>query len=154
MRENYDGLVTYSANFDSYDTVTFWNASDYIGIDAFFPLVNPHKPTKEEVMKRWEEIGADLLAYQKLIGKLIVFTEIGYTSQDGTLKTPWAWEISNTFDPDEQFLGYETLYEFWVNKPEVKGVCFFFWGDPKGDMDLGYTPKGKLAEGIVKKWFY
>ena len=39
-RARFFGNITYAANWDSYGTgsIGFWDALDYVGVDAYFPL--------------------------------------------------------------------------------------------------------------------
>ena len=38
VRAVYYGKLTYGANWNEYDTVKFWDALDYLGVLAYFPL--------------------------------------------------------------------------------------------------------------------
>src|SRR5439155_10528972 len=37
VRTHFSGELTYAANYDEFQRITFWDALDYIGIDAYFP---------------------------------------------------------------------------------------------------------------------
>ncbi len=44
VRERYTGRLTYAANFDQYELVTFWDDLDVIGVNAYFPLRKHYLP--------------------------------------------------------------------------------------------------------------
>src|SRR5690606_32285155 len=48
IRTFYPGLLTYSANWDEIETVVFWDLLDFVGINAFYPLVGPGRDTSDE----------------------------------------------------------------------------------------------------------
>jgi len=37
------------------EKITFWDELDYIGIQAYFPLVDNKYPTAEEISKGWND---------------------------------------------------------------------------------------------------
>ncbi len=43
IRQVYHGKLTYGGNWDSFQEVTFWDALDYIGVLAYFPLTKSPK---------------------------------------------------------------------------------------------------------------
>ena len=54
VREVYSGKITYAANWDEYENVKFWDVVDYIGIDAYFPLVEQKVPDPSAIYNRWK----------------------------------------------------------------------------------------------------
>ena len=51
IRKVYKGKLTYAANWDEYKRVPFWDALDYIGIDAYFPVSHAKTPTVAETVE-------------------------------------------------------------------------------------------------------
>ena len=99
VREVYSGELTYAANFDQYDMVTFWDALDYISINAYFPLRRIWQPgtTAEDLYPvfetRWAAILRSIrqLAQESGWGdKRILFTELGYVYRKDSTIQPWA----------------------------------------------------------------
>ena len=58
VRNVYAGQLTYSANWDEYQDITFWKDLDYIGIDAYFPISAAGTPEVEETVANWQPIFA------------------------------------------------------------------------------------------------
>ena len=83
MRQRTDAPLTYSANWDSYDRVKFWDALDYVGLTGYYELVSTNDATETEMRAAWVRIRDGLSRWQRGVGRPLVFTEIGYPSIDG-----------------------------------------------------------------------
>ena len=155
VRAKYKGKITYAANYDEYEKISFWDALDYIGIDAYWPLES--KPTSDvnALVSAWQPIAAKLKALSKTQGKQILFTEAGYASQQGSVVTPWDHEASTVKDDAEQAAAYEALARVFWSQPWFAGVHWWMWDDIPGRTDdkqeLDYTPHGKPAEDILRR---
>jgi hypothetical protein len=98
VRNIYGGDVTYAANFDQYQDVTFWDALDFIGVNAYFPLREPVRSTEptglnEELATGWKRVLGELRSFRvthQLQDRPFLFTEIGYTYRKNTTLAPWA----------------------------------------------------------------
>jgi hypothetical protein len=85
VRTIYTGPLTYNANWDEFQFVSFWNRLDFIGIDAFFPLSDSQNPTLEELIAGWSNYRGQnwvmqIEALQAGINKPVLFTEWVYES--------------------------------------------------------------------------
>ncbi|MGB0647504.1 MAG: glycoside hydrolase family 113, partial [Bradymonadia bacterium] len=56
VRRVYRGYVTYSANWDHFQQVPFWDALDFIGISAYFELTENRQATENELVRSWRNI--------------------------------------------------------------------------------------------------
>lgn len=56
IRNIYSGRLTYAANWDEYENVSFWDKLDYIGINAYFPLSQKQHPERMELELAWQDI--------------------------------------------------------------------------------------------------
>ncbi|MFA5147213.1 MAG: discoidin domain-containing protein [Candidatus Omnitrophota bacterium] len=158
IRAVYKGALTYAANWDEYETVSFWDAVDYIGMDAYFPLTDKNDPPKEELVAAWTR-HADILEKwlkDNNLTKGVIFTEVGYDTIEGSNKQPW--RILPTLatyaeSQDEQANCLESLFAGLSNRSWFRG--FYWWNYfPRSDIgSLGYTLRGKKGEAILKEWF-
>ena len=55
IRQVYHGKLTYGGNWDSFQEVTFWDALDYVGVLAYFPLTKNPKPDRVRNCGRLEK---------------------------------------------------------------------------------------------------
>src|SRR6202795_3222874 len=69
VRAVYHGKVTYGANWNEYAEVKFWDALDYIGVLAYFPLTKTADPSASEIGAAWEKRSTELEKFSKQNGK-------------------------------------------------------------------------------------
>ncbi|MFF6777041.1 hypothetical protein ACFY8W_26305 [Streptomyces sp. NPDC012637] len=156
VRAHYPGPLLYAANYDEYPRVAFWDALDLIGVDAYWPVSS--RPTRDvgALERAWRPIREELAAFAAERGRRILFTEAGYVSQRGSTTAPYSWTISTTPDQAEQAAGYEALLSSFRDEPWWAGVFWWVWDvTPHGspDDELDYTPRGKAAEEVVRRWW-
>jgi hypothetical protein len=156
VRARYDGLLLYAANFDEYRQVSFWDAVDLIGIDGYWELSDRPTADVAALRRAWEPIVRELAAFAARTARSIVFAEAGYTSRRGSTTAPWDWTISNTPDQAEQAAGYEALLATMSGQSWWAGVFWWCWDVPMASATtdpLGYSPHGKAAEDVVRRWW-
>ncbi|MFC5723075.1 glycoside hydrolase TIM-barrel-like domain-containing protein [Streptomyces gamaensis] len=157
VRAQYRGTLTYAANYDEYDKVPFWDALDVIGIDAYWPLADTATTDENRLRAAWQPIADRLAAFSAVQHRRILFTEAGYVSQRGTTTAPYSWTVSKNTDNDEQAAAYAALLSAFDGKPWWAGVCWWMWDDWPGAGEtkkkLAYTPHGKQAETVLRKWW-
>lgn len=158
LRNVYSGKLTYAENWDKMDKVEFWEALDYVGVDAYFPLNVERSPKIEELRKGWKPYKNSLKIISETSGKPILFTEYGYRNIDFAAKTPWdsSRELKDT-NNKLQADALEALYqEFWQEDWFAGG---FLWkwhhnhAVAGGDKDTQFTPQNKPAEQVVKNYY-
>lgn len=55
IRKVYSGKLIYAANFTEFEHVKFWDALDYIGIQAYFPLSTKTNPELSDLKSGWNK---------------------------------------------------------------------------------------------------
>jgi hypothetical protein len=99
VREVYGGPLTYAANFDQFESVSFWSELDLISINAYFPLRKRDLPDTTVRSRtslfttRWTNIlqTVDALRIRQGIpAHRVLFTELGYTRRANSTIEPWA----------------------------------------------------------------
>jgi hypothetical protein len=53
VRAHYAGPLVYAANWGRERDITWWDALDYAGVDAYFPVANSPEPSAAEVAAGW-----------------------------------------------------------------------------------------------------
>ncbi len=89
VREVYSGKVTYSANWDRLGQVPFWDAVDWIGVQAYFPLSALDDPSVEALEAGWEQPLRQLAELSRRYDKPVLFAEIGYDVSPDAAREPW-----------------------------------------------------------------
>jgi hypothetical protein len=171
VRTRFSQNITYAANWDSYSTsnVKFWDALDYVGVDAYFPLTNLYSPTVQQLISAWSNCTAsgwwgtgrnwtnELYSTYTQTTKKIVFTEIGYYSQDGTNIQPWTgFSPPHEIDLQEQADCYQAALENFRNRTWFMGWFWWNWEtDPNagGPTDNWYPLQNKPAQDILNQYY-
>jgi len=154
VKENYSGILTYSANWTEYQEVPFWDKVDFIGIDAYFPLTGTNNPSLEELKTAWTREADKIeewLNEKKLTGKGVIFSEVGYPSADGANRQPWV-AITKITDEDEQANCLAAMFETLALRPWFKGYYIWQYFPQDRWSPLGFTVKGKKAEDVIVEW--
>ncbi|WP_210518897.1 glycoside hydrolase family 113 [Hymenobacter terricola] len=163
IRRVYHGPLTYAANWSGeYEQIRFWDALDYVGIQAYFPLNTATSPPLDTLLRGWQPHLQKLAAWQKKIKKPVVFTEVGYKTTPDAAVRPWEWpERMAAFDtPDEatQARCYEALFRACWGLPWLKGMFIWKWypgleADGPARRHADFTPQHKPAETVLTRWY-
>ena len=169
VRTRFFGNITYAANWDSYGTssIGFWDALDYVGVDAYFPLTESYSPSVAQLKNAWSScarsgyIGRnwtnEIYTTYLQTGKQVIFTEIGYTSQDGTNREPYNWNPSGILDLQEQADCYKAAIESFAGRNWFLGWFWWTWEtnpNAGGPTDKDYTPQNKPAQDILNQSYH
>jgi hypothetical protein len=109
----------------------------------------------EEIDRRWAKIQQDLFAWQAKVKKPIILLEAGWCSLANASYEPWDYTREDLpLDLDIQRRLYEGFFESWWGKPQSAGFMMWEWSidTPGGPEDKGYTPRGKPAADVMKKF--
>ncbi len=159
VRKEFSGKLSYSANWDHYKVVEFWDKLDLVGMTSYYKLSSEPRPSFDSLMKAWEPLRRGLLKWQAMVEKPLLFTEAGWCSQEGTSIEPWNYYYKQEATPaglEEQYNCYRAFMDTWKENlgVQVGGVMWWEWNDqPGGKDDYNYTPRGKPAEKALRDWF-
>ncbi len=159
VRQVFGGRLGYSANWDHYttDKIGFWPFLDCVGMTSYYTLVSHPNPTLQEVLDGWKPIQARIESFHRQVNKPILFTEVGWCSQEGAVTEPWNYYhnlVASQAGHTEQAVCYQAFLETFASASYVGGVFWWEWSlNPGGPNDYNYTPRGKPAEQILRQWF-
>ncbi len=124
---------------------------------TYYKLADGPSPAVEQLLAAWRPFKQDILRWQATIGKPLIFTEVGWCSQEGAAARAWDYyqhQVATPAGHEEQRRCYEAFMKTWDTVPEVGGVIWWEWtADQGGPADYNYTPKGKPAEEQLRRWF-
>ena len=158
VRAVFHGQLTYSANWDHYTSIPFWDQLDLIATNCYYKLGDDKNVTIPEIKKRWAEIQHDLLGFTRKKGKPLMFTEVGWCSMANAADEPWDYTQETVPQDDElQKKLYQAFFESWWGNPAFGGFMIWEWSPGNGgkgdrDQQRGYTPENKPAEAVLKEW--
>lgn len=157
IRQLYSGPITYAALYDGEEIgITWWDAVDYIGVDAYYELTDKNDPSLAELQAGWAAPLSQLGALASSWNKSIIFTEIGYRSMDGANRNPWHSQGEGMVDLQEQADAYQAAFQSVYAQPWLAGIFWWYWSTYPargGNCDTDYTPFGKPAGKILQSWY-
>ena len=163
VRRVYSGKITYAANwYNEFEKVTFWDKLDFIGIQAYFPLVKNKYPSVEQISKGWNKHLPAIESTHKKYNRKIIFTEMGYRSTANSAIKPWEWvenssNLDNPYSAETQANCYEAFFNTVWKKQWFAGVHIWQlrsdYIEDSGKINLDFTPQGKPARNIIIKGF-
>ncbi len=154
VRGVFPGRLTYSANWDHFEPVGFWDALDVVGVTAYQELSDQPDPDEEALVRGWEPFIARLRGWAAREGRTYLFTEVGYPSHSEAAHHPWDYRPRGTPDPDLQLRCYRALYRTWGDDPRLEGLFLWNWFGFSDPGDRSYTPRGKPAAALLRFWYH
>jgi hypothetical protein len=160
VRKTYRGLLTYAANWDDAEDTVIWSELDVIGINAFFPLAEKDGAAFTELCDGGRNVATRVRDLATRWKKPVLFTEIGYTTRPDPAVRPWEWPDGMKgvrVDQTAQADAYAALLAPLLDEPWFVG--FFVWrvyadpNDMSQEAEWGFSPKGKLAELVMRDAF-
>jgi hypothetical protein len=160
VRRVYKGDLTYSANWDEVEEVPFWDALDAIGVNAFWPLAE-RPGDGYEVMRATARRVADRLEGLALYAdRPVLFTEMGVKSANDSALAPWEWPErcgKQSYDEEYQADAYDAVLGELAPRPWFAGLFIWkYFSDPYDETQevrAGFSPRGKLAEQALARWY-
>ncbi len=160
VRQVYRGALTYSANWDDWEAVPFWGQLDYIGLSAYFPLVQSDTPSLQALKAAWKPHVQRLRSFSQRWQKPVLFTEFGYLSVDGAGGRTWELEKRVQHLPINECAQancIEALLSTFQREPWWAGGFLWKWfpnlRGHEGYPERDYTPQGKQAEQTLRRWY-
>ena len=152
VRDVYDGRLTYAANWDSVDRVPFWDALDWIGVHAYFPLSREPDPSRESLWQGWEEPLRQLSALSSQHrDKPVLFAEIGYSRSHSAAREPWSPRLETSRQALEL---RERLIEVALERLEgqsfLRGMFWWKWIPGPDPWDRDFSMKDREARQALR----
>ena len=129
-----------------FESVRFWDALDYIGLDNYYPL--PADLATDEIAARIETV-------QRRHGKPVLFTEAGFSTYELAHEKPWEDRPGGAYSPEAQARYVEALLRGFYGKPWLHGIFWWKVGaggvvDPRDD---SHQLLGKPAMDVVRRFY-
>lgn len=152
VRGVYSGPITYGATAEEVTGVPFWDAVDFIGVSAYFPLVAERTPSPAALSGAWRPVADRLRALSARHRKRVVFTEIGYRSADFAAWRHWEIRDDAAVNLQAQANAYAAFFDSVWSEDWMGGAYFWKWfSHPghSGPADNDFEFEGKPAAAIV-----
>lgn len=162
-RDGFKGQITYSANWDRYDKITFWSLLDVMCVSSYFELERDNESAHEDdLVRAWAPERDSMLRFARKMEKPVVLSEVGYPSVPWASAHPWNYVTSEGAVADHQAQArcWRAFFRAWTpafSDPDGEAAGFFgyFWSPYyHGDQwDTTYGIDGKPAFKVVKEGF-
>ncbi len=154
IRSEFEGPLVYSANFDSWEKIGFWDALDFIGVSAYFPLSDGVDPSLEELEAGWARALEPLEAASKRWDRPVLLTEAGFPSIASAARAPWREEKTRA-EVWLQARCYEATLRTLASRPWIEGSFFWLWerSSKPPFRDLSHTIVDKPAMFTMARWY-
>ena len=156
VKDIYHGQLTYSANWDEYNKISFWEDLDLIGVDMYFPISREKTPSVEKTKEKWKSVSKRLKKISEQKNKKILFTEFGYRNISYAGKKPWTHDMGENMTPNNEAQSnlYEALFQAFWDEPWLAGGFAWKWfAHPQKSNDTTFTMQGKPAMAIIQNWY-
>ena len=155
VRAIYKGKLIYSANWDEYQQITFWQDLDYIGIDTYFPINRMETPSVKKTLKNWRSTQRQLKKISKKENRKIILTEFGYRSVSYAGKRPWTHDKGPAIpNKAAQRNLYEAFFQTFWKKPWIAGGFAWQWFCiPMYKEKTSFSIQDKPALNILQEWY-
>jgi hypothetical protein len=152
VRAVFPGRLLYSANWDHFVEVPFWDAVDDVGVTAYFELAGDERtPSAAQLDEAWMRPRASLATLQQRTGKPLIVTEVGYPSLVGAARFPWDETRRAPIDLDGQVALYDAFCRAFRGRDVIDGFYVWNWFGFGGDDDTSYTPRKKPAAATLER---
>jgi hypothetical protein len=154
IRAQFHGPLTYSANFDTWQGIGLWDALDFIGVSAYFPLSDRPSPSLAELEAGWDRALAPLEEASRRHGRPVLLTEAGFPSIPTAGKAPWREERVRA-DVWLQARCYEATLRALSRRPWIEGAYFWLWErtSPPAFRDPSHAIVDKPASFTLARWY-
>ncbi|MEP7009265.1 MAG: hypothetical protein ABJC13_02980 [Acidobacteriota bacterium] len=156
VRAIFPGQVTYAANWDRAPEIPFWDALDFVGVDAYYPLAAGDQATDADLDRGAQEVVGRLARIAQKARRPLLLTEVGFSARRAAWREPNA--EGGDLDEQDQLRAYRALLTALGRRPWLAGV--FVWksfsdesaaAQRSGRADFRFL--GRPAEAAVRDFF-
>lgn len=152
IRHVYDGSLTYAAHWENARKISFWDALDVVGINAYAPLSKHHAPSDSALVAGAERFVRRWSALHRRTGRPVVLTEAGASNRAAPWTAPYEKREDQPVRPQEQARTYAALIEAIEDEEWIRGV--YWWRLPVAPSDTGpFTIPGTPAADVLSGWY-
>jgi len=152
VKNIYSGPIIYTANWNSLK-IGFWDATDAIGISAYFSLSNAPNPSQKELNDSWQQLKQALLVLAKQYSRPIHITEFGYTNSHTAASSPWYTPREAKRDDLLQAKCFRAFRMAWQNERTLVRASVWATSGFKETREISANPLGRPSEEILSPYF-
>jgi hypothetical protein len=146
-----DVPLTYASNWDDFERVSFWDALDTIGIQAYFPLTDGEDSSDATIRAGWGRWMAKLSEFAHARGKPILFTELGYNQAYAAALRPWEYQTDDEGARELQQRCMKIALASIENEPAVIGVFLWKWFVPPRSVGRNFQLATPAMRSVIRE---
>ena len=152
LRARFKGALTYSANWDHYRELPFWEELDELSVTAYFPI-----QSREDLERDWAAALDELERFAATRGDAgmpLYLTEYGYPALASALARPWDETTSAAYDAELQAelvtRATSLLLTRMSERGALRGASLWNWFGFGGRRDRGYTLRDRPGQEALR----
>ncbi len=157
VRVLFPGPLTYAANWDRAPEVPFWDALDFVGVDAYYPLASGDQATDADLAAGAAGVVRQLEHLAKTARRPLLLTEVGFPARRAAWREPHS--EAGEYEEEDQLRSYRALFGALGRRPWLAGV--FLWKAFSDEAGAGGRHGGRAdfrflnrrAEAAVRDYF-
>ncbi|MCR5250655.1 MAG: glycosyl hydrolase family 53 [Lachnospiraceae bacterium] len=160
IRGLYRGKLSYNTNHGHEMEVKWYDAVDYLGTSAYFPVGSEGHYSTEDMTAAWDEVREEMRKIHENWKKPILFMEIGCRSAHSCSSMPWDFEHRDlAHDEEEQANFYDSCLRSFAAEKWFAGCFWWDWSSTiyetreEAEKDNGFNIHLKKAEQVLKTWY-
>ncbi len=142
-RQTFSGSLSYSANWDRYAQVSFWQHLDSVSVSAYFPVEGPDT---------WQQELAILQAFADSEQRPLVLSEYGFPALSSAAERPWDETTGADFDPQLQAQLLEQALAAIQAEPPQAHFLWNWFGTGAAN-EASFTPRARPAADVLRQAF-
>jgi len=157
VRRVYSGALTYAANWGGeFETVSFWDALDFVGVNCYYPLSEEESAADEALLAGAARALDTIAEVADRHQRPVLITEVGFTSSPSPWLRPYERTRGVRVDEQAQARCYEVFFQALQGRESIAGLYWWKWPSflgYGGPAHAGFTPNRKAAERVIEKWY-
>ncbi len=160
IRQIYSGKLIYNTNHGHEDGIKWFDAVDFVGTSAYFPVEKEGGATSEMMQVEWRKVRESMKQLYDKWGKKVVFIEIGCRSAHGCAAMPWDFTHRDLpHDEDEQAAFYDSCLKVFGEEDWFGGMFWWDWSTfiydtpEEAAKENGFNIHLKKAEKVMKDFY-
>ncbi|NQW29730.1 MAG: glycoside hydrolase TIM-barrel-like domain-containing protein [Ignavibacteria bacterium] len=157
---NWDGIADVNSGVPEFEQIRFWDALDFIGVDAYYPvaLTSSETPSIATATSRLQPELNSVHTISTRYNRNVVITETGIQSIQGALLSPWNFsrggEPGAIRDDNVQTIYYNAIINSFGSQSWCKGIFWWNWESVESsNWSTNYTVRNKPAAVVLKNWY-
>lgn len=154
VRDVFSGTVVYAANWDKLDMVPFWDAVDWIGVHAYYPLTEDPDPDRTRLAAGWKPHLDALRALSAKLEKPVLVAEVGYDLNPNAAREPWVYGTEDSpLSRELRTRLIEVAMDSLASEDFIRGMYWWKWMPGRTHFRRNFSMRDSDAKrALARRW--